>query len=257
MSRAEKSYGVAALRGLSAVLCSAVLLFVMEAPAQAQSLLTRHVRPAVTTGQAQFLNRLPATQSLRIDIVLPLRDQAGLEAFLQQLYDPASPSYRRFLTVPEFTARFGPSQDDYDAVVQYATSNGFTVVGGSRDGMDVQLEGSVANIETAFNVSMGVYQHPTESRTFYAPDREPTANVRVPLWHISGLDNYSLPHPTYRKKNTTVQSNTSTGSCPSSSYCGSDLRAAYYGGTALTGSGQTVGLLEYYGFDKADVTTYF
>jgi hypothetical protein len=35
------------------------------------------------------------------------------------------------------------------------------------------------------------------------------------------------------------------------------MRAAYYGGTALTGSGQSLGLLEFYGTDLADLTTYF
>ena len=34
------------------------------------------------------------------------------------------------------------------------------------------------------------------------------------------------------------------------------MRAAYYGGT-LTGAGQTVGLLEYYGTDLADLQTYY
>ena len=34
------------------------------------------------------------------------------------------------------------------------------------------------------------------------------------------------------------------------------MRAAYYGGS-LTGSGQSLGLLEYYGTDLADLTTYF
>ena len=34
------------------------------------------------------------------------------------------------------------------------------------------------------------------------------------------------------------------------------MRAAYYGGT-LTGAGQSVGLLEYYGTDLADLTTYY
>jgi len=260
MNQSGKSYGVAVLPGLYAVLCSAMLLLVLETPAQAQSPLTRHVRQAVVSGEAQFLNLLPATQSLGIDIVLPLRDQAGLEEFLREVYNPSSPSYRHFLTVSGFTARFGPSQQDYDAVVQYATSNGLTVVGGSRDGMDVQLEGSVAAIETAFNVRMGAYQHPTENRTFYAADREPTLGLPFPVWHISGLDNYSIPRPALLHKNPGVQPaqpNTTTGSCPSSSYCGSDLRAAYYGGTALTGSGQTVGLLEFYGYDIADVNTYF
>jgi subtilase family serine protease len=79
-------------------------------------------------------------------------------------------------------------------------ASGFTVVGGSRDGMDVQIEGPVSAIETAFHVSMGTYQHPTENRTFYAPDREPTVGLPFPLWHISGLDNYSIPHPMFVKK---------------------------------------------------------
>jgi kumamolisin len=257
MNQSGKSYGVAVVRGLYVVLCSAMLLFVMGAQAQAQSMPTRHLRQAVISGQAAFLNRLPETQTLRIDVVLPLRDQAGLEKFLQEVYDPSSPSYRHFLTVPEFTARFGPTQEDYDAVVQYALSNGFKVVGGSRDGMDVQLEGSVTSIEAAFNVSMGVYQHPTENRTFYAPDREPTVYLPFSLWHISGLDNYSIPHPLYHHRNLAVKSNATTGSGPSASFLGSDMRAAYYGGTALTGAGQNLGLLEYYGTDLADLTTYF
>ena len=35
------------------------------------------------------------------------------------------------------------------------------------------------------------------------------------------------------------------------------MRAAYYGGTALDGTGQSVGLLEYVGTDLADLTTYY
>ena len=132
---------------------------------------------------------------MRLDIVLPLRDQAGLDSFLKEVYDPTSPIYRHFLTVPEFTERFGPTQEDYDAAVAFAKGRGFKVVGGSRDGMDVQVQGSVTVIEAAFNVAMGLYQHPTENRTFYAPDREPSASLGFPLWHISGLDNYSIPHP--------------------------------------------------------------
>jgi len=254
MKRSGKRPGVR-LR-LWVVPCLAMLLLATRVPALGQSLRTGHVREAVKSGQAQFLNRLPATRSLRIDVVLPLRDDAGLDVFLREIYDPSSPSYHHFLTVSEFTTRFGPTAEDYDAVVQYAASNGLRVVGGSRDGMDVQMEGSVADIEKTFSVRIGVYQHPTENRRFFAPDREPTVPLPVALWHVSGLDNYSIPHPALLQKNSSVQSNTTTGSCPSKSYCGSDLRAAYYGGT-LTGAGQSVGLLEFYGYDIADVNTYF
>lgn len=224
--------------------------------AQPQQLRTRHTREAVVNGQAQSLGRLPASQSLRFDVVLALRHEPELDNFLDQLYDPSSPSYRHFVTVKEFTERFGPSQEDYDTVIHFAGAHGLKVVGGSRDAMDVQLKGTVAAIEKAFHVTMGLYQHPTENRTFFAPDREPSVDLPFQLWHVSGLDNYSIPHPMLQHKELAVRPNVK-GSCPGASYCGSDMRAAYYGGTSLTGAGQTVGLLEYIGYDIADEKTYF
>ena len=267
MNQSKKSYAVAIRCGIYAVICAAVMLFVVEGRTHAQSLMTHHVREATLNGQARQVGRLPSTQSMRLDIVLPLRNQTDLDSFLKELYDLSSPSYRHFLTVPEFTARFGPTQQDYDAVIRYAKTNGLAVVGGSRDGMDVQVEGSVANIESAFHISMGVYQHPTENRTYYAPDREPMVDLPFQLWHISGLDNFSIPHPMFVKKSDYARahgiaaealvSHATTGSGPSASFLGSDMRAAYYGGTTLTGAGQNLGLLEYLGTDLTDLNTYF
>ena len=77
MNQSEKSNRVVLFRrALYAVLCVAILLFVVESRTQAQSLMTRHVREANLNGQAKFVGRLPAGQSMRIDVVLPLRNQA-------------------------------------------------------------------------------------------------------------------------------------------------------------------------------------
>jgi len=134
----------------------------------AQSLppLTHHVRDAVLKGEAKPAGRLPATQTMRIVFVLPHRNQAGLDSFLKELYDPSSASYRQFLTVEEFTERFGPSQEDYDAVGSFAKAHGLAVVGTSRNRRNVDVTGQVSAIEAAFHVTMGLYQHPTENRTF-------------------------------------------------------------------------------------------
>ena len=225
--------------------------------AQPQSLMTRHMRDAVGSGQAQSVGHLPATQTMRIDVVLALRHAPELANFVVEVNDPSSASYRHFVTPEEFTERFGPSQEDYDAVIRFAKANGLTVVGGSRDSFEVQMKGSVGAIEKALHVSMNVYQHPTEKRTFFAPDREPSVELPFQLWHVSGLDNFSIPRPALRHSNLKVKSNVVKGSCPSASYCGSDMRAAYYGGTALTGAGQNLGLLEYLGYDIADLNTYY
>ena len=233
----------------------------------AQSVMTHHVRDLVKNGNAQANGRLPGNQLLQLDLVLPLRDRAGLKGFLADIYNPKSPNYHQFLTPTEFTARFGPTADDYETVLRFAKTYGLQVVGGSRDGMLVQVKGTVSTIEAAFHVNMRTYQHPTESRTFYSPDREPTLDLPFNLWHISGLDNYSIPKPLLVNKNEyaaahgiqpeQIVSHATTGSGPSASFLGSDMRAAYYGSGPLTGAGQNLGLLEYYGTNLTDLTTYF
>ena len=240
------------------LLTIAALAPVMNIIGQAAPLppATHHLHDVVLNGQAKLVGRLPATQSMRLVLVLPHSNEAGLQSLLRDIYNPSSASYHKFLTVEEFTNRFGPSQVDYDAVVSFAKTHGLAVVGTSINRMNVDVTGSVASIESALHVTMGTYQHPTESRTFFSPDREPTPDLPVALWHIGGLDNYSIPQPALVRLPAGVQPNATTGSCPQASFCGSDMRAAYYGGT-LTGSGQSLGLLEFGGTDLADLTTYF
>jgi subtilase family serine protease len=244
------------LAALMLAVCLAGAAFAQDAP----RVLTHHVRDVTANGQAPLVGHLPATQSMRLVLVLPHRDEAGLKSFLKDLYNPSSSSYRHFLTVDQFTAKYGPSKEDYAAVARFAQEHGLTVVKTSRNRMNIDVTGTVANIEKALNINLGVYQHPTEKRTFFAPDREPRPNLSVQLWHIQGLDNYSTPHAAYSRINATsltVHSNATTGSCPEQSFCGSDMRAAYYEGTSLTGTGQSLGLFELLGTDLTDLDDYF
>jgi subtilase family serine protease len=253
----------------SGILCLTLAagVSILAVRAQAQSIMTRHVREAVSNGEAQPVGRLASSQIMNLNLVLPLSDPNGLESFLNDVYDPSSSSFHKFLTPTEFTAKFGPSQAQYEAVVQFAVSNGFTVTGGSRDAMDVQVKGPVSAVESAFHVHLLTYQHPTENRVFYAPDAEPTTDLSFELWHVSGLDNYSIPHRLLESRSDyaaahgieakDVVSHATTGSGPSASFLGSDMRAAYYGTGTLTGAGQNLGLFEYEGTDLADLTTYY
>jgi subtilase family serine protease len=129
--------------------------------------LRNHVRPAVSSGQAALVGSLPPEQQLNFSIVLPLRNQAELISLLKRLYDPSSSDYRKFLSVEQFTEQFAPTEEDYQAVVSFALSNGFNVTGKPANRLVVPLSGTVAQINNAFNLSMNLYQHPTEDRTFF------------------------------------------------------------------------------------------
>src|ERR1700761_6170167 len=121
--------------GLSFVIAMA---FGATSAAHAAQFMTHHVRDAVSQGIAKQVGSLPSTKLMAIDVVLPVRDQASLDQFVANVSNPMSLQYRQYVTPQEFTARFGPTQNDYDTVVQYLKQYGFTVTGGSRDGMNVQ-----------------------------------------------------------------------------------------------------------------------
>lgn len=245
---------------LAALVCAAALLL-FTIPGQAQpslQVLHNHVRPAVASGQAAPVGFLPPTERMNLAIMLPLRNQPELTALLGRLSDPTSPDYGQFLTVAQFTEQFGPSEQDYQAVVNFAKANGFTVTDTPPNRLLVDINGSVAQIEKAFHVVMTVYRHPTENRTFYSPDREPSLDLTVPVKRIAGLNNFSIPRPMLKKRPETVAPaihGNATGSGPQGAYRPSDMRAAYYGSGSLTGTGQSVGLVEFDGYELADVNS--
>jgi hypothetical protein len=217
-----------------------------------------HVPPAVARFNLQPTGQLPATKGLHLAIGLPLRNKEALASLIQQLYDPASPNYHQYLTPEQFTEQFGPTEQDYQKVIAFAKRNGLTVTGTSANRVLLDVSGSVADIEKAFQVTMRTYRHPKENRMFYAPDAEPSVDVAVPILHVSGLDNFELPHPKLKIKPAAQPAGMTpnAGSGPGNAYMGNDFRAAYVPGVSLNGAGQTVGLLQFDGYYSNDIAAY-
>jgi hypothetical protein len=203
--------------------------------------------------------QLTATNELRLAIGLPLRDPAGLDEFLAELYNPASPNFRQYLTLDEVTARFGPTADDYEAVKNFARTNGLNITTTYSNRLVLDVTGPAAAVEQAFHVTLRTYRHPTEARDFYAPDNEPTVDAQLPVVDIQGLSDYSRPRPRLHRMNATHASGLpKDGSAPdgSGSFFGNDFRNAYAPGTTLTGAGQSLGLFEADGFYASDIAAY-
>lgn len=259
---------------LSAALLLLILCFLLSSTcawAQGRHVLKTHFAPPP---QAHAVGRLAATQRLNLALTLSLRNQAQLNALLQQLYDPISPNYRQFLSVQEFTEQFGPAASDYQKMIDFAQSYGLTVTHTTPNRLVLDVSGTVAQIEQAFGVTLELFQHPTENRNFYAPNVEPSVPDGLAVQGISGLNNFEPPRPMGLNRKSLVAvprsasiakgDQTTTGN-ETGSFCfggtcyfiGSDMRAAYYGGTALDGTGQAVGLFEFGPYNLSDVQNYF
>ena len=217
-----------------------------------------HGHVPATVAQLQPKGTLPPTNRLHLAIGLPLRNTNELDEFLARVYDPASANFHQYLTPQQFTEQFGPADADYASVMEFTKQNHLTIEGTHKNKLLLDVSGSVEDVENAFHVTMRVYQHPTEARDFYAPDTEPSVSADLPITDISGLNNYVRPHPKSIKRSPEVQSNLASGpgSGPGGAYIGNDFRAAYLPGVSLTGSGQSVGMLEFDGYYSNDIVRY-
>ena len=198
----------------------------------------------------------PRGSLLNLAIGLPLRTAGQLHQLLAELYDPASPRFRQYLTPAEFTERFGPSEADYQSLIRFAQSQGLIVTGQHPNRMVLDVRGAVPQVERAFHVHLNTYQHPREARTFFAPDATPTVQLATPVLSVSGLDNFTVPRPAGHWKLPSRGVAQATGSGPGGDFIGYDFRHAYAPDVALTGVGQKVGLFELDGFYASDVAAY-
>ena len=196
-------------------------------------------------------------------IGLPLRNREGLTNLLQELYRPSGTNFRHFLTPEEFASSFGPSKEDYQAVIDFAKAHNLSVKHAHSNRTLLDVSGSVADVEKAFHVHMQVYQHPVEARTFFAPDVEPSLDLATPVLAISGLDNSVRPRPRLHLPATPLQPLVRTmggggsggvgGGGNSGPYEGYDLRNAYAAGVTQDGTGQSIGLFELFAYSAQDI----
>jgi subtilase family serine protease len=236
-----------------------VALLLVAAPSRAGERRILRTQVPEAAAHSQSLGRLPATSRLRLAIGLPLRNQDTLTNLIQQLCDPASPSFRQYLTPERFAEQFSPTDQDYQSVLNYAVSNRLDVVGTYGNRAVLEVAGTVSDIERAFHVALGTYQHPAEDRQFFAPDIEPSVDAALPVLYVSGLDNYFIPQPGAHRQispSRGARPELYNGSGNDGYYLGYDFRRAYAPGVSLTGAGQVVGLAEFDGYTPSDITKY-
>ena len=239
------------------VVLLAVFLFpslTEQACAQLRQLTSNRALEAVTN--LAPVGRLSESSRLHLAIGLSLRNQEALTNLLKEIYNPQSPQYHQYLTVEQFTERFGPAEKDYQALIQFAQRSGLTVRNYYRNRLLLDVDGSVGDIERVFHVVLHTYQHPKESRTFFAPDTAPSVPVEIPVLAMSGLDDFVIPRPadlhaTSREGVQPFGTGSNLGA-----FTGPDLRAAYAPEVTLNGAGQSVGIVSFDGYYTNDVETY-
>ncbi len=142
-----------------------------------RTLPAQEVPAEVLSGQAVVTGPHAAEDTLLVLFMLPLRDHAGLNAFLADVSNPQSPNYGQYLTEAEETARFGPTAETAQQVTAWLKGAGIADVKVPADRLYVEVHATTASLEQLLQVHINDYKQGT--RAFYAPAEAPTLPAAV------------------------------------------------------------------------------
>jgi hypothetical protein len=188
--------------------------------------------------------RLPGSRALHLAIGLQPRERAGLAKLAADVNDPKSSQFRHFQTLQQLKERFSPTETDYQEVIDWAKANQLKVDQQFGHRLLLIVSGNASDVERALAVTLHTARR-TDGSEFYKPDRKPSLDLDVAVSHVAGIDNLFVPKH-------------HGGSLLGGSAYGShDLRHAFAANCqGLTGTGESVGITAFGGYNHADVAAY-
>jgi kumamolisin len=197
--------------------------------------------------------KLDETQTMPFSVMLSLNDQAGLDQELSDIYNPTSPNYHHFLSPEEFRAKYSPTEAQVSLVKTYLASQGITVISVNDNRTLIHSSANVATINNALHTEIHSYKDSTGA-SYFAPAYELQTNAALPIQSVLGLQNM-VHAQKHLVKGTAAKSN-ATASASVSGVTPAIIRSAYNLPSSVTGSGQSLALMELDGYSASDITGY-
>ena len=187
---------------------------------------------------------------------LILKPGPGLEIFLAEQQDPASPNYHRWLSPAQFGDRFGVSRDDLARLRQWLQSEGLRVHDAAQGGLWITFSGTALQVNRAFRTELRRYRSGVQSHFANATGLSIPAAMEPVVESVAGLDDYE-PSPLYRRMEEDVPAFTgATGHtlAPDDIATIYNIRSLYNAG--IDGTGQKIAVIGRTNLDLADVRAF-
>jgi hypothetical protein len=145
----------------------------------AQARFDRGTAPGATpTGSIALVLRRSAAQ------------QQALTQFLQDVQNPASPSFHKWLTPAQYGAQFGPSSSDLQTVQSWLQSHGFKVEKVAQARNLIQFSGNFEQLQSAFHTSIHSFSINGENHLANATDPEIPAALAPVIAGVGPLNDF-------------------------------------------------------------------
>jgi len=134
----------------------ALLLCLAVGPAAMAQTTVRtipHHTPAFVSTAKDLGPENPSTQ-ITLHVWLQLHNEEGLRELVARQYDETSGSYHAWLTRDEFMAQYAPTAEEAATVQKFLAAHNLTVTKMGERNMYVKAQGTIDDVQRAFNVQI-------------------------------------------------------------------------------------------------------
>ena len=239
------------MRRPALALAAATVLGLMALPS-ANATPTTAFTGAVLTGLSSAVDHgpTPAATRVQVALTLPRPHEAAELAEYAALYTPGSPQFHHFLSVDQFVSRFGVAPAKTSALKTWATSTGARLVQVSAPGDMVLVDGSAAQIDKLFGVTLHDYS--SMGRNYFATPTAPRVPSALGVDGVLGLDSFrgmatQLAQRPKRRSDLPASPRPLQSSCAAPGYCNGlttprDMWSTYDMPDSNKGSGQRMAI---------------
>jgi len=189
--------------------------------------------------------------------------QAALDQLVGQMHTPGHPNYHRWLTPDQFGKQFAPSDQDIATVETWLTGHGFSVTGALPGKQVIEFSGNVGQFRGAFHAQIHKYEVNGESHFANANDPQIPAAIAPVVGGFVSLNNFHIknqskllgkaqydwtthtakPMPGWTWGTGTALENLNFVLAPQDFAIEYDLNPLYTASPPVTGSGQTIAII--------------
>jgi subtilase family serine protease len=178
--------------GLAMLVLAVAVLLAGRGTAQSQ-VVANNTPPLLT--QAQDLGPEDASKPMSVTVWLRSQAKGGVtDQAVEELYQPDSPNYHRWLTAEEFDAQ-SPTAEEAAVVKNFLAAHNLTASAVGEGNLYVKANGTVADVQSAFHVQL--HRFARQGRTFRANTADPSVEgpAGALVAAVGGLSEHHMsPH---------------------------------------------------------------
>lgn len=192
---------------------------------------------------ASVMGDLPGDTQVTVDLVMKISSKQALAEYIKETTTPGSPQYRNYLSVDQFSKKFGANPQSIKQATDYLQSYGITTKVYSNN-LIITATGTADQFNKAFSITLKKETY--KGKSFHGAQENPKLpnSFGHDILCVLGLSNYSSFNSRAVKQPAALNDNATTGMRnlePKDLVKQYNVQPLY--GKGATGKGQTIGIV--------------